>query len=92
MKWAGTVFILGSAVWLGACGSVETCEEPEFYELASGGKRIDAPEDLDGLEAGKEMVIPEASPRPPRDRTSGCLDRPPTLNLDDPEEEDPEEG
>jgi hypothetical protein len=29
------------------------------------------------------MVIPEASPRPPREPGSGCLDRPPTLKIEE---------
>jgi len=74
--------ILLMALALTACGSAETCEEPEFYEFASEGKRIQTPEDLDGLTAEKELVIPEASPRPPREPGSGCLDRPPTLRID----------
>jgi len=75
---------------ISACSSVETCEEPEFYEYAEGGKRIEAPDDLDNLAANKELTIPEASPRQPRDRSEGCLDRPPTLSVDRPA--DSEEG
>ena len=70
------------SVLLAACGSNNTCEEPEFYESATGGKRLVVPEDLDALAASKEMVIPEASPRSPRDRSEGCLDRPPVLRTE----------
>ena len=81
---------------LTGCSAAETCEEPDFYEYAEGGKRIEAPDDLDNLAAFKEMTIPEASPRPPRDRSAGCLDRPPTLRLgssdDEDEVEDESEG
>ena len=80
-----TVLVVLLACFVGACGGVETCEEPEFYEFAQEGKRIQAPDDLDDLAAYKELQIPEASPRPPRDRSAGCLDRPPTLRLDRPE-------
>lgn len=82
MKQVRSVLLAGLAVSLGACGGIETCEEPEFYEAAVGGKRIEAPEDLSGLSAAKELVVPEASPRAPRPPGSGCLDRPPTLAID----------
>ena len=73
-------FAIAAAAFMAACGvGGETCEEPEFYEFAQAGKRIDPPDDLDELASHKEMVIPEASPRPPRDRSAGCIDRPPTL-------------
>jgi len=83
----GTIGLAGVAILLGACGSVETCEEPEFYESAVEGKRIEVPDDLDGLAAGREQVIPDASPRPPRAPGSGCVDRPPTLTAGPAEEE-----
>ena len=80
MSRAGTVILLTAAVMAIGCTSAPTCEELAFYESATGGKRIEAPDDLDGLDEYKEMVIPEASPRPPRDLMAGCLDRPPTLS------------
>jgi len=82
--------VLVTALSVAACGGQETCEEPEFYEYAEAGRRIEAPEDLDALMASRELVIPEASPRPARDRSAGCLDRPPTLNLGGGEDEDEE--
>lgn len=95
MKRAGTICLVGVAISLGACGGVDTCEEPEFYEFAESGKRIEVPEDLNNLAAGKEVIIPDASPRAPRKPGSGCLDRPPTLGIEEPEEpeeaEEPEE-
>lgn len=80
MSWAATVILLTVAVMAIGCTSAPTCDELAFYESATGGKRIEAPDDLDGLDEYKEMVIPEASPRPPRDLAAGCLDRPPTLS------------
>ncbi len=80
MSRAGALFLLMAALTISGCASAPTCEEPAFYESATGGKRIEAPDDLDGLDEYKEMVIPEASPRPPRDLSAGCLDRPPTLS------------
>jgi hypothetical protein len=79
-----------ASMGLTACGSVETCEEPQFYEAASEGKRIVAPDDLNDLAAYKEMTIPEASPRPPREPGEGCLDRPPTLRVSGQDEEETE--
>ena len=87
MRRIRTIAFAGIAISLGACSNVETCEEPEFYESAVGGKRIEAPEDLDNLAAGKEMVIPDASPRQTRVPGSGCVDRPPTLRTGSREEE-----
>ena len=75
--------ILASTAALGACANVDSCEEVAFYEYAEGGKRIEAPDDLNDVAAYKELTIPEASPRPPRDRTAGCLDKPPTLRIDE---------
>ena len=69
---------------LSACSGIETCEELEFYEYAEPGKRIEAPDDLDNPAADRELTIPDASPRPPRDRSAGCMDRPPTLRIERP--------
>ena len=91
MKRVRTICLAGVAISLGACGSVDMCEEPEFYEFAEGGKRIEAPEDLSDLAASKELIIPDASPRAPRPPGSGCLDRPPTLGLGDDNDDDDDE-
>jgi len=83
MKRLVTLAIFGATVGIAGCGGgPETCEEPLFYEYAESGKRIDAPDDLADLAADRELVIPSASPREPRERGSGCLDRPPTLRTD----------
>ncbi|MCH8302929.1 MAG: hypothetical protein IH912_09260 [Proteobacteria bacterium] len=79
MNRAGVLLVFTAAVMITGCNSAPTCDELAFYESAEGGRRIVAPEDLDGLDEYKEMVIPEASPRPPRDLSAGCIDRPPTL-------------
>jgi len=75
----GVIVVAGS---LSACGGIETCEELEFYEFATPGKRIEAPDDLDNLSADRELGIPDISPRTPRDRSAGCVDRPPTLRIE----------
>jgi hypothetical protein len=86
MKRAGIHFLLAATLVVTGCGSAPKCDELAFYEYAEGGKRIEPPNDLDPLNEYKEMVIPEASPRPPRDLNAGCLDRPPTLRTRDQEE------
>lgn len=79
---AALVCLLAATTMVVGCSNAPTCDEPQFYESATGGKRIEAPEGLDELQGYKEMVIPEASPRPPREPDSGCLDRPPTLKIE----------
>ncbi len=73
------LLLLAAVCVLTGCASAPKCDELAFYEYAEGGRRIVPPNDLDPLDEFKEMVIPEASPRPPRDLGAGCLDRPPTL-------------
>lgn len=68
-----------AALVCGACGSNITCDEPKAYEAAREGVRVNAPEDLDQLEASRETPIPKASPRDPRPEGSPCLDLPPTV-------------
>ena len=80
---AGIFCLVITTIAITGCGSGPTCDEPQFYESATGGKRIEAPDDLDELQSLNEMVIPEASPRPPREPGSGCLDRPPTLKIEE---------
>ena len=86
MSRAGMLSLLALALIATGCSSAPSCDELAFYESAEGGKRIEAPDDLDDLAANKEMVIPEASPRPPRDLNAGCLDKPPTLRTSQSEE------
>ena len=71
-----------AALIISGCSSAPTCDELAFYESAEGGKRIVAPADLDDLDGYKEMVIPEASPRAPRDLSAGCVDLPPTMSIE----------
>ena len=62
---------------LTACGIGNVCEDPRRYESSHLGKRIEAPEGLDSLQASKELSIPDASPRPPRSEDDPCLELPP---------------
>ncbi len=77
-----SAFVVAFLALLQGCSNAPTCDEPEFYESARLGKRIEPPDDLDALEASRELIIPEPSPRAPRDPASGCLDAPPTLRVD----------
>ncbi len=86
MNRAGILFVLAAAMMITGCTNAPTCEELAFYETAEGGRRIVAPDDLDALDEYKEMVIPEASPRPPRDLDAGCIEKPPTLKTSDSED------
>ena len=64
---------------LTACAGAPTCESEGRYMQSREGKRIQAPDDLDDLASFKEMTIPQASPRAPRDDTGKCLEAPPAL-------------
>ena len=69
---------------LAACGgSAElTCDDVKSYQLASEGRRVVAPDDLDDLEPLREMPLPEASPRPPRPDDAPCLEAPPAVRIE----------
>ncbi len=82
MNRAKVLLLLVATLIISGCSSAPTCDELAFYESAEGGKRIVVPEDLDDLDEYKEMVIPEASPRPPRDLDAGCVDLPPTMKTE----------
>jgi len=68
-------------VFAGCASKDLSCDDVEAYERAQGGARIDAPDDLDELEASKEMRVAHASPRDPRPEGSPCLDLPPALEV-----------
>jgi hypothetical protein len=66
---------------LTACifGGPPKCETEGLYQESRGGKRIEAPEGLDDLESYKEVTVPHASPRGPREDTGRCLEAPPGI-------------
>ena len=68
---------------LAGCGGEVslTCDEVEAYQLATPGKRVTAPDDLDDLEPLREMPMPKASPQPTRPEGSPCIDLPPTVTI-----------
>ena len=86
---------LSSAFIVGGCGAGgeidNTCDDVRTYQLATEGRRIEAPDGLDELDPFREMPLPQASPRPPRPAGRPCLDLPPAiLGTDDDDEEDDE--
>lgn len=66
-----------AALLLGACGGTSVCEKPKLYQQSQPGKRIEVPEGLSPLQTGREMTIPDASPRDPRPVGAPCLEMPP---------------
>ena len=64
------------------CGVSVTCDDPERYQQAREGTRVDAPDDLDDLRATRELTIPKASPRDARPVGSRCLDLPPPVQAE----------
>ena len=76
-----TLVVLTSVLALAGCGGEVnlTCDDVQRYQLAAGGKRIEAPEDLNDLDPLRELPLPSAAPRPPRPEGSPCLDLPPTI-------------
>ncbi len=70
---------------LSACGGnpMQSCDDPELYQLAERHEKVEAPEDLDDLEPLREMPLPEASPAPVRPPGSPCIDLPPSILSDE---------
>jgi len=68
-----------TALLLGACGGASVCDKPKLYQQSELGKRIEVPEGLSPLQPGREMTIPDASPRDPRPAGAPCLEMPPTF-------------
>jgi hypothetical protein len=66
---------------LTACiGGPPKCETEGRYQSSQGGKRIEVPDGLNDLESYKEMTVPHASPREPREDTDRCLEAPPGVS------------
>ncbi len=76
--------LVASASLLAACGGAPKCESEGRYMLSQEGQRIQTPEDLDDLASYKEMTIPQASPRAPRDESEKCSEAPPSLQSSNP--------
>jgi len=74
-----TMVLLAAAALCAACADNLTCDEPQRYEFAREGVRVDAPDDLADPDSAKELQIPRASPRDPRPDETRCLDLPPRL-------------
>jgi len=83
MKAMRLAALLTVAAISGACGGTSdlTCDEVQFYQEAELTDRVVAPDDLDQLDPNREMPMPEAAPRPPREPGQPCFDRPPEVTL-----------
>ena len=81
MKQIAWICVAVGMAALSGCGGTpdKSCDEVRLYQLAAEGKRIETPDDLDELNALKEIPLPQASPRPPRPAGSPCLDLPPSI-------------
>lgn len=75
------------ALLFAACGGTPECREPRPYEQARLGEPIRVPEGLDALDPGREMTIPEPSPRRERAANAPCLEYPPTFEVGEAEPE-----
>ncbi len=71
--------LLACTLLLTACGGAPKCESERSYTMSQEGKRIEVPEDLDELESYKEMTVPQASPRAPREDNGKCIEAPPVI-------------
>ncbi len=72
--------LLAGMSLLTACGGAPKCESEGRYMLSREGHRIEAPDDLNDLESYKELTIPQASPRAPREDTGRCIEAPPEIS------------
>ena len=79
------IALVALAAVLGACGANPdvTCDEVQYYQTAELTERVEAPEGLDQLDPNREMPLPEAAPRPPREQGLPCFDRPPRIRLEE---------
>ena len=66
-----------------ACGGNKACTEPEPYQAAVEGKRIEVPEGLSALSESAELKIPDASPQAAPPEGSPCLELPPAYKSPD---------
>jgi uncharacterized lipoprotein len=65
---------------LASCSGAKPCEEVRPYNSSQLAEPVQVPDDLDSLQAQKELKIPEPSPRPPRPEGAGCLESPPAYS------------
>jgi uncharacterized lipoprotein len=83
MKSSRTTALLAVAILISACGGNQACTEPEPYQAAVEGKRIEVPEGLSALSESAELKIPDASPQPAPAEGSPCLELPPAYKNPD---------
>ena len=83
MRSTWTAVCLAALFFLSGCGGNKACTEPEPYQAAVEGKRIEVPEGLSALSESAELKIPEASPQPAPTEGSPCLELPPAYKSPD---------
>ena len=78
MSRAGLLVIVFGLLGLAGCrGDAELkCDDGGAYLIAAETPRVAAPEDLDDLDAIREVPLPDASPRVNQGE-GGCLEAPP---------------
>ena len=76
------IFFVVSILALSACrgGGELKCDNEGSYQEATTAPRVKAPEDLDNLEALKEMPLPDALPQPVGVGEGRCLESPPRIS------------
>ncbi len=77
-----TNFVLaGLVLAVSACrGDAEIkCSSGGDYQTATTAPRVQVPEDLDNLDALKEIPLPEASPQAPGSAGQECIEQPPDI-------------
>ena len=65
---------------LTACGGSKSMKcDTGPYQAAVRAPRVQAPDDLDGLDELNELPLPASSPRAPRPEDAPCLEAPPVI-------------
>ncbi len=84
----GAAAALFTLTGLAACGGTTdlSCDEEQEYQLAREAEPVRSPDDLDELDEFRRLPLPEAAPRPPREKGSPCLDLPPSILAEDDDE------
>lgn len=74
------IALLGVVAMMAACAGEPdlTCDESAYMSTVRAPK-VQAPDDLDDLEALREMPLPTASPQEARPAGGPCLDMPPEV-------------
>ena len=79
----GTLLMALLATMAGGCGGTidRTCDDPQPYQSAAEGRKLETPDGLDELDELREMPIPVAEVDEPRQPGAPCIDIPPGVRL-----------